>query len=826
MHGYEERTHSIVKLDKFDELKKCEIQDEQPCKHRVLVVANRLPVSAVQKGDAWQLKKSSGGLVSALSGITEIETRWIGWAGVNVPGDTERKSLTESLAQMRCVPVFLDEDLVRLYYNGYCNNIMWPLFHSRGLPQDDGLDAYMFADVIEENYQEGDVVWCHDYHLMFLPSLLKEKRPNMRVGWFLHTPFPSSEMYRTMPSRSQLLTAVLAADLVGFHTYDYARNFVSACTHILGLEGTLVGVQDQGRVTRIAAVILGVDRLDVIKGIPEKLLAFEKFLKENPNWCDKVVIVQIAVPTRTEVPMYKKLARRVHEIVGRINGRFGTLTSMPVHFLVCLFDPSSFFHVFFVKWLTFLCIFAGSIADFNTLCALYAVADVALITSVMDGMNLVSYEFVACQASKKGVLVLSEFVGAAQSLGAGAILVNPWNITDVASSILYALDMPSEEREKRHNHSFMHVITHTCQKWAETFLSELDDTVAEAQLRTKQIPPQLQTELAVDRYRCSSNRMIILGFNETLTKPVNADGMADQVKQTELNLHPELEQPLKRLCDDPASTVVIISGSQRCVLEKNFEDYNVWLAAEHGVFIRTADKNWSQNLTNNIHTDWIVSLKVVKRVKRHVFEYFTTRTPRSYCELRETSIVWSYKYSDFEFGRRQAKDLLNHLRNGPISNASVDIVQGERSVEVRVNGVSKGVGIHGILAQVIRDKDMKLPIDYVLCVGHFLPKDEDIYTLFDLELPATTAAPTHSSLGSSIDEQFPKGSEEETKADDHSVIASDMNRNMTINASNMISMLDLQGDNYLCAVGRQQSNAKYLLNSSAEVVALLKKLAA
>ncbi|KAJ0550729.1 putative alpha,alpha-trehalose-phosphate synthase (UDP-forming) [Helianthus annuus] len=213
--------------------------------------------------------------------------------------------------------------------------------------------------------------------------------------------------------------------------------------------------------------------------------------------------------------------------------------------------------------------------------------------------------------------------------------------------------------------------------------------------------------------------------------------MADQVKETELNLHPELEQPLKRLCDDPTSTVVIMSGSERCVLEK------------------------------------------------HVFEYFTTRTPRSYCELRETSIVWSYKYSDFKFGRRQAKDLLNHLRTGPISNASVDIVQGERSVEVRVNGVSKGVGIHGSLGQVIRNKDMKAPIDYVLCVGHFLPKDEDIYMLFDLGIPATTAAPTHSSLGSPIDEQSPNRSEEETKADDHSVIASDsdnsccpVNRNM------------------------------------------------
>ncbi|XP_021973170.1 alpha,alpha-trehalose-phosphate synthase [UDP-forming] 1-like [Helianthus annuus] len=254
--------------------------------------------------------------------------------------------------------------------------------------------------------------------------------------------------------------------------------------------------------------------------------------------------------------------------------------------------------------------------------------------------------------------------------------------------------------------------------------------------------------------------------------------MADQVKETELNLHPELEQPLKRLCDDPTSTVVIMSGSERCVLEKNFEDYNVWLAAEHSVFIRTTNKNWSQNLTNNIHTDWIASMK-------HVFEYFTTRTPRSYCELRETSIVWSYKYSDFKFGRRQAKDLLNHLRTGPISNASVDIVQGERSVEVRVNGVSKGVGIHGSLGQVIRNKDMKAPIDYVLCVGHFLPKDEDIYMLFDLGIPATTAAPTHSSLGSPIDEQSPNRSEEETKADDHSVIASDsdnsccpVNRNM------------------------------------------------
>ncbi|KAJ0771846.1 putative alpha,alpha-trehalose-phosphate synthase (UDP-forming) [Helianthus annuus] len=383
---------------------------------------------------------------------------------------------------------------------------MWPLFHSRGLPQEDGLDAYvnfqsqfnayikanqMFADVIEENYQEGDV-WCHDYHLLFLLRLLKEKRPNMRVSWFLHTPFPSSETYRIMSSRSHLLTAVLVADLVGcyflcFHTYDYARNFVSVCTHILGLQGTLVGVQDQGRVTRIAAYPIGIDSQRFVQTV--QLLDVQNPIKELEG---RFGGKKIAMPTRTEVSMYKKLARHVHEIVGQISGRFGTPTLVPVHFL-------------------------DQLLDFNTLCTLYTVAYVALITSVIDGMNLVSYEFVACQASKKGVLVLSEFVGATQSLGAGAILVNPWNITDVASSILYVLDMPSEEKEKRHNHNFMHFFS---------IYSELDDTVAEAQLRTKQIPPQLQLNLQL-----TAIGVPVTGFNETLTKPVNAEGMADQVKE-------------------------------------------------------------------------------------------------------------------------------------------------------------------------------------------------------------------------------------------------------------------------------------------------------
>ncbi|RLN29419.1 alpha,alpha-trehalose-phosphate synthase [Panicum miliaceum] len=790
-------------------------------KQRLLVVANRLPVSANRRGeDQWSLEISAGGL--------------------------------------RCIPVFLDEEIVHQYYNGYCNNILWPLFHYLGLPQEDRLattrnfesqfDAYkranqMFADVVYQHYQEGDVIWCHDYHLMFLPKCLKDHDINMKVGWFLHTPFPSSEIYRTLPSRLELLRSVLCADLVGFHTYDYARHFVSACTRILGLEGTPEGVEDQGRLTRVAAfpigidsdrfkralelpavkrhinelthrfagrkVMLGVDRLDMIKGIPQKILAFEKFLEENPDWNDKVVLLQIAVPTRTDVPEYQKLTSQVHEIVGRINGRFGTLTAVPIHHL----DRS---------------------LDFHALCALYAVTDVALVTSLRDGMNLVSYEYVACQGSKKGVLILSEFAGAAQSLGAGAILVNPWNITEVADSIRHALMMPSDEREKRHRHNYAHVTTHTAQDWAETFVCELNDTVAEAQLRTRQVPPGLPSQTAIQQYLRSKNRLLILGFNSTLTEPVESSGRrgGDQIKEMELKLHPDLKGPLKALCEDEHTTVIVLSGSDRSVLDENFGEFKMWLAAEHGMFLRPTYGEWMTTMPEHLNMDWVDSVK-------HVFEYFTERTPRSHFEHRETSFVWNYKYADVEFGRLQARDMLQHLWTGPISNAAVDVVQGSRSVEVRSVGVTKGAAIDRILGEIVHSENMVTPIDYVLCVGHFLGKDEDIYVFFDPEYPSESKVKPEG--GSASLDRRPNGrpsngrsnsrnSQSRTQkalvASEKSSSSSQISTSSDHNWREGSSVLDLKGENYFsCAVGRKRSNARYLLNSSEDVVSFLKELA-
>ncbi|KAG4204446.1 hypothetical protein ERO13_A04G044800v2 [Gossypium hirsutum] len=558
-------------------------------------------------------------------------------------------------------------------------------------------------------------------------------------------------------------------------------------------------------------VMLGVDRLDMIKGIPQKLLAFEKFLEENPYWRDKVVLLQIAVPTRTDVPEYQKLTSQVHEIVGRINGRFGTLTAVPIHHLDCSLD-------------------------FHALCALYAVTDVALVTSLRDGMNLVSYEFVACQEAKKGVLILSEFAGAAQSLGAGAILVNPWNITEVAASIGQALNMPAEEREKRHCHNFHHVTEHTAQEWAETFVSELNDTVVEAQLRTSKVPPELPQNDAMECYLLSSNRLVILGFNTTLTEPVDTPGSrGDQIKEMELKLHPALREPLIALCNDPKTTIAVLSGSDRCVLDKNFGEYNLWLAAENGMFLRHTKGDWMTTMPEHLNLEWIDSVK-------HVFEYFTERTPRSHFDFRDTSLVWNYKYADIEFGRLQARDMLQHLWTGPISNASVDVVQGSRSVE--------GAAIDRILGEIVHTTSMTTPIDYVLCIGHFLGKDEDVYTFFEPELPfdalsiarskpfdgprllpAERRPPlklpaSKSGAKSSLQKKTQPPSPAPDRRTSSYYSCGSLLRHPSVPEKISWSVLDLKGDNYFsCAVGRTRTSARYLLGSSDDVVSFLNRLA-
>lgn len=718
---------------------------------RLIVVANRLPVSAYKDREGrWRLQVSAGGLVSALMGVGNIETRWIGWPGVYIEEGAERDELTEALEGEGYAPVYMDQKTCDLHYNGFCNSVLWQLFHYVPLNIDSKLSETRtlqfqwaahqlanreFAKVVLRHYQPGDIVWVQDYHLMLLPAVLKEKHPQMKVGFFLHTPFPSSEIYRTLPVREELLRSVLRSDLIGFHTYDYARHFVSACTRILGLEGTPAGVEDNGSLTRVAAfpigidpdrftaalespevranvaqllnryagrkVMLGVDRLDMIKGIPQKLLAFEKFLEEHPEWRDKVLLVQIAVPSRTDVPEYQRLRSMVHEVVGRINGQYGTLTHVPIYHL----DRQ---------------------LSFDELVALYAITDVALVTSLRDGMNLVSYEYVACQRDNAGVLILSEFAGAAQSLGAGAILVNPWNINDLAHAIEYALTMSDAERRERHRQNYMHVTIHTAQTWADTFISELNDTHVEAELRTKNIPPHLDLATAVSAYRDSARRLLVLGYNATLTTAVEAPRQPkkhfDQI-QALTRVNPAAYACLAALARDPSVDIVIFSGSEKERLEEVFSELPVWLAAENGAVLRPPDSQEWSTVVETSGGEWKESVQLV-------LEYFCERTPRSFVEQRGTSLVWNYKYADVEFGRIQARDLLQHLLTGPISNAPVDIVRGAKSIEVRPVGVSKGSSMERILMIMGTQHELS-NTDFVLVAGHFLARDENVFTLFE-----------------------------------------------------------------------------------------------
>ncbi|TIB35094.1 hypothetical protein E3P86_02721 [Wallemia ichthyophaga] len=449
-----------------------------------------------------------------------MDFTWIGWLGIEIP-EADHDHVTQRLRdEYSCQPVFLPDNIADKYYNGFANEMIWPLFHYH--PGEMNFDetnwfAYraanaMFAQVVTSQVRSGDLVWVQDYHLMLLPMMLRgliEKnnvghethkeldrlhrgidgvvvdnvhpKHGVKIGWFLHTPFPSSEIYRILPVRREILLGILHCDLVGFHTYDYARHFLSSCTRILGLSALPNGVQfgarfvhcgtfpigiepsqfiemleTPGVVRRIEAlrkrfegvkIICGVDRLDYIKGVPQKLHALEVFLQQHPEWIGKVVLVQLAIPSRGGVEEYQTLRARVNELVGRINGRFGTVEFMPIHFM----------H----KSLTF-----------DELCALYAISDACLVSSTRDGMNLVSYEYISTQCANHGVMILSEFAGAAQSFH-GARIVNPWNIAEMATAIHEAVTMSAEERAEKHAKLFKYVSKYTSSFWGTSFVSEL-----------------------------------------------------------------------------------------------------------------------------------------------------------------------------------------------------------------------------------------------------------------------------------------------------------------------------------------------------------------
>ena len=585
-----------------------------------------------------------------------------------------------------------------------------------------------FAEAICGVYEENDLVWVHDYHLMRCPLELRKRRPAMKVSWFLHTPFPSSEIYRILPVRRELLEGLLCADLLGFHTYDYARHFLSSCSRVLEVESTPKGIEYKGHfcalgvfpigidpdsieqaivTERVQArirelsetfagrkILLGVDRLDYVKGMPHKLLGLELFLARYPEWNGRVTLIQVGVPTRTEVDEYKTLAGQVNELVGRINGNHGTLEYSPIHYINQQIPQEELF-------------------------AIYNVADVCLVTSVRDGMNLVSYEYVVAQqdqgaCSQKdgpGVLVLSEFAGSAQSLS-GALRVNPWNTEEVATTIHQALNLSRVERELRQHKLYRYVTTHTASYWARSYFAEFLEVCRSPQNRSRL--PRLPARNALREYDKSERRLIILDYDGTLTQIQSLPQLATP--------SPVITGLLDTLSRDPKNTVFIMSGRERRFMDTWLGKLRVGLAAEFGFCHRMpGEKHW-QSMGQELDTSW-------KEVVQPIMQYFSERTPGTYIENKESSLAWHYRDADPHFGAWQAKDIQIHMED-VLSNLPLEILQGNRMVEVRHQGVNKSVVLEELLKQMAAPASVAElgEVDFVFCVGDDR-SDEDMFQL-------------------------------------------------------------------------------------------------
>ena len=655
---------------------------------RTLVVSNRLPVTVHRGEGGLTVERSGGGLATGLKAVHEQGGgTWVGWPGYagELP-EPERAQLAERCRALRVVPVSLSQQELESYYEGYCNGVLWPLFHSflNQLPLESGdFEPYRkvnerFADAVAAVWRPGDLIWVHDYQLMLLPSLLRARLPNAAIGFFLHIPFPPADVFRALPSREAVLEGLLAADLVGFHTASYMRNFASSVLHVLGAGLDVNAIAWQGRVANLGVfpmgvdapawqalgecaevkalvgtfksgperLLVGIDRLDYTKGIPRRLLAYEKLLADHPELHGHVRLVQLSVPSRTQVDAYAEFRAQVDGLVGRINGRFGTPSWAPVHYVY------------------------RSLSD-KEVAALYRAADAMLVTPIRDGMNLVAKEFVATRSDGGGVLVLSEFAGAAAELGE-AVRVNPYDVVGTANAFYAALTMGEGERRTRMETLRQRVFDYDVFRWAQTYVESLARCAARADHRTLTYSSSEALRGAREALRGAAQLLLLLDYDGTLVPLADAPQLAVP-DATVLSL-------LERLARRPSTEVHVISGRGRDVLEAWLGRLPVALHAEHG--------HWSRDLAG-AWTSRELPPDTWRAKALEILEDFAERTPGSLVEQKRTGLAWHYRMADPEYGPMQANELKAHL-SSVLSNTPVEVLSGDKVVELRPHGANKG----------------------------------------------------------------------------------------------------------------------------------------
>uniref|UniRef100_A0ACD5U1E9 Uncharacterized protein n=1 Tax=Avena sativa TaxID=4498 RepID=A0ACD5U1E9_AVESA len=730
---------------------------------RLIVVANQLPVVARRRpdGPGWVFSMDDDSLLLRLrDGVPDdMEVLFIGTLRADVPAAEQEEVSQTLIDRFRCAPVFLPPDLYDRFYQNFCKGYLWPLFHymlpyaaaqaPKQSPSSGGRfdraswEAYVLANkhffekVVEVINPEDDYVWVHDYHLMALPTFLRRRFNRLRIGFFLHSPFPSSEIYRSLPVREEILRTMLNCDLIGFHTFDYARHFLSCCSRMLGIEyqskrgyigldyfGRTVGIkimpvgihmgqlqsvlrlpEMQSKVAELRqqfegkAVLLGVDDMDIFKGINLKLLAFEHMLRIHPKWQGRAVLVQIANPARGKGKDIELIRAEIQDSCDRINREFGQSGYNPIVFI------------------------DQNVPSVEKL-AYYTVAECVVVTAVRDGMNLTPYEYIVCRQGlpssdsapevsgpRKSMLVVSEFIGCSPSLS-GAIRVNPWNTEATAESLNEAISMSEREKQLRHEKHYRYVSTHDVAYWSRSFIQDLERACKDHfrkpcwgiglgfGFRVVALDPnfaKLSFDSILMSYGRSKSRAIFLDYDGTL------------VPQASINQKPseELVSIINTLCSDRNNIVFIVSGRSKASLASLFSSCPMLgVAAEHGYFLRwTRDEEWKTS-AQSLDVGWM-------QMAEPVMNLYTEATDGSYIETKETALVWHHRDADQGFASSQAKEMLDHLES-VLANEAVAVKSGQFIVEVKPQGVSKGLVAEKILASM---KEKGQQADFVLCIG-------------------------------------------------------------------------------------------------------------
>jgi len=638
--------------------------------------------------------------------------------------------------EAKCDSVSLNQHDLDNFYYGFSNRTLWPLFHyfmEFAEFEKDFWDSYKtvnqkFADKVLEHVEDGDTIWVHDYQLLLLPALIKDKKPNTTIGFFLHIPYPSYEIFRTFPWREEVLKGMLGADLIGFHTYDYERHFLSSVKRILRLDVNFAEITYHDRIVKVdsfpmgidydkfhqqtlqqnseekselqqrlddhidsspdAKMILSIDRMDYTKGIPNRIRAFEYFLNKYPEYKEKVRLIMLAVPSRSNVPQYQKLKRDTDELVGRVNGEFSTVSWTPIWYFYRSMPFNGEFST--VSW-TPIWYFYRSM-PFNNLIDLYSSSHVAMITPLRDGMNLVAKEYIATRTEQDGVLILSEMAGASKEMNE-AMLVNPNNFEELADTLKRALEMPKSEQKSRMEILQKRLKRYTVEKWAHEFMNSLLATKNLGSVIVASRLDEAVKERMYSNFHKSENRLLLLDYDGTLAsfKDNPQHASPDQ----------ELYKLLDNLNSDPKNDVVLISGRDRETFTKWFtekeKDYK--LITDHGVWLKTSSTDWEA--LERLKNEWMENI-------RPILETFVDRTPGTFIEKKKYSLAWHYRKADPELAQIRVTEI-DTVLTSLTSNNDLTVLKGNKVIEIKSSSVNKGRAASRLLASN--------DYDFIFCIG-------------------------------------------------------------------------------------------------------------